>query len=121
MPTPKRATTGIPTPKPTPRAVVFVFFAGSMAGVGAAVEEGLEVADVLLVDADEPTKNIALVEEPLVDALGEDAVEEEAEEAMDVWVCTYDSPIMVTVYTSAGDCAKVKISDPELTLQSQPS
>ena len=43
------------------------------------------------------------------------------EEADEIWVCVNDSPMMVRVYTSAGDCAKVKISNPELAWQLQPS
>lgn len=56
-----------------------------------------------------------------VDTAAVAAAEVEVDELDDVWVCVNDSPMMVRVYTSAGDCANVKISDPELALQSQPS
>lgn len=127
MPTPMRAAMGIPTPRPTPRAVVLGFFAGSKAGVvmeveeRSAVKERLEVADAPLIDTEESTDDIVFVVEVLANTLDDDTIGGEVEEAVDVWVCVYDSPIMVTVYTSAGDCAKVKISDPELAWQLQPS
>lgn len=109
----------MPTPRPTPRAVVLDFFAGS-ASVGA-----VDVAAAPALVAEEAVEATA-VDAP-VDATVEApdvTTEEEAdevEELEDVCVCVYDSPMMVTVYTSAGDCAKVKISDPELAWQSQPS
>jgi hypothetical protein len=104
-----RAATGMPTPRPTPRAVVFDFLDGSATG------DDVDVADAPAFDAADPAEDIivealAVVD---VDALVV-ATEEAVEEAADVCVCVYDSPMMVTVYTSAGDCAKVKISNPEL-------
>jgi len=106
----------MPTPRPTPRAVVLDFFAGS-ASVAA-----VDVAAALALAAEEPVKATAV--DALADAIAEALdvmTEEEVEELEDVCVCVYNSPMMVTVYTSAGDCAKVKISDPELAWQSQPS
>ena len=119
MPTPMRAATGMPTPKPTPRAVVLDFFSGSAAGVA----EDVEVDEVVATDAEVPAVGTAeeALFDPDTDALDVAAVEEAVEEAVEVCVCVNDSPMMVTVYTSAGDCAKVKISNPEFAWQSQPS
>lgn len=117
MPTPMRAAAGMPTPKPTPRAVVLDFFSSSAAG-GAVV---VDVDEGLAVDAEDPA--VASADEALLEIDADtDALDViAAEETEEVWVCVYDSPMMVTVYTSAGDCAKVKISKPELAWQSQPS
>lgn len=78
-----RAATGMPTPKPTPRAVVLDFFAVSAAGVGMEVEEGLDVADVPMVDTEELAEDTAFAEEALADALDEDA--DEHEQAAGKW------------------------------------
>lgn len=111
-----RAAAGMPTPKPTPRAVVLDFFSGSAAGE--AVD--IDVDKGLAVDAEDPA--VASAEALLEIDADTDALDViAAEETEEVWVCVYDSPMMVTVYTSAGDCAKVKISKPVLAWQSQPS
>jgi hypothetical protein len=115
MPTPMRAATGMPTPNPTPRAVVLDFFSGSAAGAAVDVDEAL------VTGAEDPAVGTAVEALLEVDA-DTGALDVTAiEEAEEVCVCVNDSPMMVTVYTSAGDCAKVKISNPELALQSQPS
>jgi hypothetical protein len=119
MPTPMRAATGMPTPSPTPRAVVLDFFSGSAAGAAVDVDEAL------VTGAEDPAVGTAVgtaVEALLEVDADTGALDVTAiEEAEEVCVCVNDSPMMVTVYTSAGDCAKVKISNPELALQSQPS
>ena len=111
----------MPTPKPTPRAVVLDFSCGSAAG--AAVD--VDVDDALVAGAEDPavgaTMEALLDADAETDALDAAAVEDGVDEAAEVWVWVNDSPMMVTVYTSAGDCAKVKISNPELAWQSQPS
>lgn len=119
MPTPMRAATGMPTPNPAPRAVVLDFFSGSAAGAAADVD----VADndeMLAVGTEDPV--VAIVVKALL-AVADTGVLDAAaiEEAEEVCVCVNDSPMMVMVYTSAGDCAKVKISNAELAWQSQPS
>lgn len=119
MATPMRAATGIPTPRPTPRAVVLDFFAGS------ASLEGVEVDAEPALEADDAVEAAAVDAPADADAgapdVATEAEVEEAEELVDVCVCVNDSPMMVRVYTSAGDCAKVNISDPEFAWQSQPS
>ena len=59
--------------------------------------------------------------EAVAEVADEAEAEVEDDGAADVRVCVKDWPMMVRVYTSAGDCANVNISDPELALQSQPS
>jgi hypothetical protein len=117
MPTPMRAATGMPTPKPIPRAVVFDFLSG--AATGTAVD--VEVDEAVPAGAEDPAVGAAV--EALFEADADiDALDAAAVEEVDeVWVCVNDSPMMVRVYTSAGDCAKVKISNPEFAWQSQPS
>lgn len=91
MPTPSSAATGMPTPRPTPNAVVLDFFAGSAAGAD------VEVADAPALDAEEPAEDAEF--EPLFDADADAdaaadadanalvvATEEEVEEAAEVWV-----------------------------------
>lgn len=81
MPTPIRAATGMPTPKPTPRAVVLDFLAGS-ASTGA-----VGVDDALALEPEDPVAALA------VDAGGEalevaaEEVEEEVAEVVEVRVC----------------------------------
>lgn len=110
IPTPTSAATGMPIPKPTPRAVVLDFLFGSVAGEAVDVDPAVKAAVEALLDPDADK-----------DALDVVAIEDDVGEAAEVWVCVYGSPMMVTMYTSAGDCAKVKISNPELAWQSQPS
>jgi hypothetical protein len=102
IPTPRRAATGMPIPRPTPRAVVFDFFAGSATEVGTAE---VEVGDAPVFNAEEPTEDDVPMEtvDDALDVVAIDEDDENVEEAADVWVCVYDSPMMVTVYTSAGD------------------
>jgi hypothetical protein len=100
----------MPTPRPTPSAVVLVFFSGSAAGVPVGVDEALATAVGAPLDPDAEA-----------DAPDVVATDNDVEDAAEVWVCVNDSPMIVTVYTSAGDWARVKISNPELVLQSQPS
>ena len=105
----------MPTPKPTPRAVVLDLFAGSAV-------EAVDVADGPAFDAEDPAEDAAI--DVLADADADDdadALDVATEEAVEAWVCVYDSPMMVRVYTSAGDCAKVKLSNMELAWQLQPS
>lgn len=84
-PKPISAATGMPTPSPTPRAVVLDSFAGS-------ASTGLLVAVVPALDADDSVETVTVdvVEEGVAD-------EGVVEKIVEVWVCVNDSPMMVTV------------------------
>lgn len=100
------------------------FFSGEAAGAGV----GVDVDEAVAAGAEDPV--MAAVEAPCdpeaetgadAEALGVVAIDDDVEGAAEVWVWVYDSPMIVRVYTSAGDCARVKILEPELAWQSQPS
>lgn len=79
MPTPMRAATGMPTPNPTPRAVVLDFFSGSAAGTA----DDVDVDEALAVGAEDPAVGTAVEALLEIDAdtgaLDVAAIEEAAE------------------------------------------
>lgn len=113
-PTNRAAAAGTPTPRPTPRAVVFVDF-DVVAGAAVVVADGV-VAEELPVAAVDPDAVLdALADAPL-DVV---VVEEEVfVEVVETWVCVKASPMMVRVYTSDGRALKEKTSNGEAHSQS---